>query len=114
MSEPTQIVGTDSVQNSSMAIVSLVFGILGLTLLPVIGSIVAVITGPIAKREIYESAGGLKGEGVATAGQVMGWIGIALSFFGICAGCCFLVWLPVGILSSVGQYGAIPSILFLM
>ena len=36
---------------STMAIISLVAGILGLSLLPLVGSIIAVITGPIAKRE---------------------------------------------------------------
>lgn len=95
-----------------MAIVSLVFGILGLTLFPVLGAIVAVITGPMAKREIYESGGQLSGEGLATAGQIMGWIGIALSFFGVCAGCCFLATLPLGILSSIFQYSLItPALL---
>lgn len=72
--------------NSSMAIVSLVAGILGLTFFPVIGSIVAVITAPMAKKEIRESGGALGGEGLAKAGQILGWIGIALSVLGLCIG----------------------------
>jgi hypothetical protein len=67
-----------------MAVLSLVAGILGLTMLPVIGSIVAVITGPMAKREIFDSGGTLGGEGLAQAGIVMGWIGISLAVLGIC------------------------------
>ncbi len=48
---------------STMAVVSLVAGILGLSLLPFIGSIVAVITGPIAKRDIAASGGAANGRG---------------------------------------------------
>ena len=74
--------------NSSMAIVSLIAGILGITLFPLLGSIVALITGYAARKEIQESAGALAGDGMATAGLVMGWIGIGLSFFGVCIACC--------------------------
>ncbi len=76
--------GAPSTPNSSMAIVSLVAGILGFTFFPVIGSIVAVITGPMAKREIAESAGTLGGDGLAQAGTILGWVGIGLSIIGIC------------------------------
>lgn len=70
--------------SSTTAIISLVSGILGLTLLPFVGSIVAVITGPMAKREIRESGGALGGEGIATAGIIIGWIGIILGILAIC------------------------------
>jgi len=70
--------------NSSMAIISLIAGILGLTFFPLLGSLVAVITGPMAKKEIRESMGALGGEGLATAGMVLGWIGIGLSVVGLC------------------------------
>jgi hypothetical protein len=63
---------TGSVPNSNMAVVSLVFGILGLTFLPTLGSIVALITGYLARKEIGQSAGALGGEGLATAGIVLG------------------------------------------
>lgn len=71
-------------QTNTMAVVSLVAGILGLSLLPVVGSIVAVITGPLAKREIAASGGGQSGEGLATAGAVLGWVGIGLTVIGLC------------------------------
>jgi hypothetical protein len=78
--------------NSSMALISLIAGILGLTFIPIIGSIVAVITGPMARKEIRESAGGLSGDGLATAGIILGWIGIGLTILGICGvGLVFLV-----------------------
>jgi hypothetical protein len=69
---------------STMALLSLIFGILGLTALPLIGSIAAVIMAPIAKREINESEGSLGGEGLAQAGLIMGWVGIGLSAIGLC------------------------------
>jgi len=80
--------------NSTMAIISLVAGILGLTLFPIIGSIIAVITGPMAKKEILASGGALTGEGLATAGLVMGWIGIGLTVLGLCVGG-VLVGIPI-------------------
>ncbi len=75
---------TYSPPSSSMAVVSLVAGILGLSLFPFIGSIVAVITGNMAKNEIRDSRGALGGEGLAKAGVILGWIGIILGVLGIC------------------------------
>jgi hypothetical protein len=79
--------------NSTMAIVSLVAGILGLTAFPVIASIVAVVTGHMAKGEIARSNGTLGGSGLATAGLIMGYIGLALLVLGLC-GFGFLFGLP--------------------
>lgn len=78
---------------SNTAIISLIMGILGLTLLPFIGSIVAVILGPMARREIQASGGSLSGEGLATAGTVLGVIGIALAVLAFC-GIAILVGIP--------------------
>ena len=75
-----------------MAIVSLIMGILGWTLLPTIGSIIAVITGHIAKGEIKNSGGTLEGNGMATTGLILGYLALAIS---ACA-CLFLfVILPL-------------------
>lgn len=78
------------VPQSTLAIVSLVAGILGLSLFPFLGSIVAVISGIMARREIQDSAGTLGGEGLATAGLVLGWIGIGLGVIGVCVFGAFL------------------------
>lgn len=78
---------------SSMATVSLIAGILGLTIFPFIGSIVAVITASMAKKEILASRGALSGEGLAKAGGILGWIGIALGVLGFCVAA-VLVILP--------------------
>lgn len=61
----------------AMAIASLVFGILGLTFF-IIGSIIALITGKKALKEIQADSLHYTGEDLAKAGVIMGWIGIAL------------------------------------
>lgn len=60
------------------ALGSLISGILGLTIFPIIASIVAIVLGHIGLSEIKKSAGRLKGEGMAIAGLVMGYLGIAM------------------------------------
>jgi Domain of unknown function (DUF4190) len=60
-------------RTNGLAISALVLGIL----LPV-GSILAVIFGHIARRQIRRSAGSQGGEGLAVAGLVLGWVGVAL------------------------------------
>jgi hypothetical protein len=64
--------------NNGFAIASLVLGILCLY---GIGSVLALIFGYKARREIDESRGRQKGRGMATAGVVLGWIGVALVAF---------------------------------
>lgn len=60
-------------KTSGMAIASLVLGILWIYWL---GSILALVFGYIAKREIRESREPIEGSGLATAGIVLGWVGI--------------------------------------
>ena len=74
----------NSLPNSSMAVVSLVAGILGLTFVPTVGSIVALITGAMAQKEIRASRGTLSGESLAKTGVILGWIGIAVTVIGLC------------------------------
>ena len=78
---------------SGLATASLIFGILGLTLLPTLGSIVAVILGYMAKSEIDSSAGQLEGSSLATVGLVLGYIGLGLALLGILA--VILGWLGI-------------------
>ncbi|RZZ88848.1 DUF4190 domain-containing protein [Pseudoxanthomonas winnipegensis] len=70
---------------SSLAVVSLVFGILGWSLLPTVGALVAVITGHMARAEIRRSQGALDGDGMAVAGLVLGWLHLVLLVLGIAA-----------------------------
>ncbi|HWR64954.1 MAG TPA: DUF4190 domain-containing protein [Bellilinea sp.] len=77
----------------SMAIVSLVPGILSLAvILPVIGSIGAVISGRIARREIAENPDQFNGDNLARAGVILGWIGIGLSALVLVVLCGFVLF----------------------
>jgi len=67
--------------SSNMAIASLVLGILGWTLAPGLASIGAIITGHMAKNEIRNSLGQLGGDGMATAGLIMGYASVVI---GVC------------------------------
>jgi len=71
-------------QTSTLAIVSLVAGILGWLILPLIGSLIAIVTGHMAKSRIRESMGQLTGDGLATAGLVLGYLQIMLIVVPIC------------------------------
>lgn len=72
-------------QTSTLAVISLVFGILAWILVPVIGAIVAIITGHMARSEIRRSGGAIEGDGMAVAGLVLGYVslllGLAVLFF---------------------------------
>jgi len=73
-------------QTSGMAIGSLIASILGLTLFPTLGSIIGVVLGYMARNQIRASGGTMGGEGLATAGIIIGWIGIGLTLIGLCLG----------------------------
>ena len=68
-------------QSSTLALVSLIAGILGWTLAPFIGCVVAVITGHMARKEIRLNPA-LEGNGFATAGLVLGWVGLTFWILG--------------------------------
>jgi hypothetical protein len=92
------------VPNSNLALISLIAGILGISFFPVVGSIIAVITGQMAKNEIRESAGTLGGEGLAQAGVILGWIGIALGVIGLCVfGVLFAIPFCAAILFGISE-----------
>jgi hypothetical protein len=118
MSHDPQPGGTSySLPNSTLAMVSLITGILGLTLMPFIGSIVAVITGPMAQKEINQSQGTLGGESLAKTGIILGWIGIGLGIIGICiAGFFIAIPLCLGLfaISSEGMNLILPTLFSLL
>ncbi|MBB4132600.1 MULTISPECIES: DUF4190 domain-containing protein [unclassified Xanthomonas] len=64
-------------QTSAMAVVSLVAGILGWTLIPFLGSVCAIITGHLARAEIRRNPQGLDGDGLAIGGLILGWLAVA-------------------------------------
>ena len=65
--------------SSNLAVFALIFGILSYIFLWFIGGIGAVILGHMARSEIRASGGRLGGEGMATAGLVLGYVNIAIS-----------------------------------
>jgi hypothetical protein len=68
-----------SAPTSTAAILSLVFGILGWVGLPVLGSIVAIVCGHMARAEIRNAGVALQGDGLAIAGLVLGWAQLAMT-----------------------------------
>ena len=82
--------------NSVWAIVSLIAGVLAWLGIFGLGGLAAVITGHIAKNEIKKSAGSLSGDGLATAGLVLGYLNLALALVGIC----FFVLIMVGAIGA--------------
>ena len=80
---PVRALGAD-VPTSGMAITSLILSIAGLTVVPVIGSVLALILGYMAQRDIRQRPTETSGEGLAKAGIVMGWIGVVLGVLVVC------------------------------
>jgi hypothetical protein len=65
-------------QTSSKAIASLALGVAGFILVPVVCSVLAIILGSQAKREI-EADPRLGGEGLARAGVILGWVSLVFT-----------------------------------
>jgi hypothetical protein len=66
---------------NSLAIVSLVAGCAQFVFCPIIGAITAIITGHIARAQIRRK--GEQGNGLAVAGLILGYIGIALTVLAV-------------------------------
>lgn len=92
-------------KNSDWAVISLIAGISGFTLLPVLGSVIALVAGYAAKSDIRRSMGRLVGEGMATWGLVLGWIGLGLLLIGICLG------LVIPLATGAALCGGLPELL---
>jgi len=75
-----------AVQTSGMAIASLVMGIVGWTVLPLLGSILAIVFGYAARNEIRRRPGELSGDGLAMTGLVLGWLMVGISVLALCLG----------------------------
>ncbi len=90
--------------SSTLAVISLVAGILGFTLFPFIASIVAIFTGYAARKQTRSVPPTASGDGLATAGIVMGWIQIGFTVISIC--CVFIYFVViVGWLGASGELG---------
>lgn len=66
-------------RTSTLAIVSLVSGILAWVCLPFVGALVAVICGHAARSEIRHALpASIEGDGMAVAGLLLGWLQLFL------------------------------------
>lgn len=87
---------------SALAVVSLIFGIATWCMLPVVGAIVAIVCGHLARGEIRRSPGVLEGDSLAVVGLVLGYVqlafGLILVLFAIAA---ILLGLSIGFGSSL-------------
>jgi hypothetical protein len=84
---------------SNLAIISLIAGILGFFLFPLIASIVAIITGNMARSETRANPPTASGDGLATAGIIMGWIQVGMAVVGICCAIIYFVFV-VGLVGA--------------
>jgi len=89
--------------SSTLAIVSLIAGILGFVMLPVIASAVALWAGYAARKETRSIPPTASGDGMATAGIIMGWIQIGLAAIGLCCFILYFGFFVAVIGSSMGQ-----------
>jgi hypothetical protein len=71
-----------SAPTSGLAIAALIFSIGGLTFLPLLGSIVGVILGYMARSDIRRRPEQVSGDGMALVSLILGWIGIGLAVLG--------------------------------
>jgi hypothetical protein len=85
-----------TVSTSGWAIFSLIAGILAWLGVFGLGGLAAVITGHIAKNEIKKSGGQIGGDGLATAGLVLGYLNLAIAL----VFACFFVLMFLGIFST--------------
>ena len=79
---PSPIAGTTTSTNG-YAVASLVMGILGWSMIPLLGSIGAIVFGHLARAQIRRQP--QQGDGLALAGLILGWVSIALWILGILA-----------------------------
>lgn len=94
---------TSSKPTSGMAIASLVLGISGLTIVPFIASVAAIIIGYMARNEIRQRPDEIGGDGLALAGIIMGWIAVGIAVLGLFLGGGFML---CGICGSMGSSGS--------
>lgn len=83
-------------QTSNLAVISLIAGILGWTFFPLLGSVVAIITGHVARRDIRNSHGAQDGDGLALIGLILGWATVICAVLAVLAFVVFfggLAWL---------------------
>ena len=103
-SQPSYLPPEAPLPTSGMAIASLVTGILGFTMAPLLGGVIAILTGYAARKDTRAVPPRASGDGLATAGIIMGYVQIGLAVIGVCCLLAYLVFF-LGILGSVFSSG---------
>lgn len=96
---------------STLALISLVMGILSYVYLPFIGAIVAVITGHFARKEIRQSNGRLLGESMASAGMVLGYVQLGVSVLIVCLVLALSALVLGGVVAMPLWCGPLPAVI---
>jgi hypothetical protein len=92
---------TAPVRTSTSAIVSLIFGLLSWVALPLVGAVVAIIAGHMARGEIRRSHVPLEGDGLAIAGLILGYVQLAMLLIGL-----LVVFLVFGGIAALAIFGS--------
>jgi len=84
MSEERVIIDTEPKRTSVWAVVSLISGIANFVGFGFFGAVIALICGYVAKNEIRDGNGLIEGERLASAGVILGWIGMGSTILVLC------------------------------
>src|SRR5215217_7403659 len=88
-------------QSSGSATASLVLGICGFVVCPLVCSVLAIVFANKAYREIDASGGRVGGRGLAQAGLILGWVGVGLCVVGLLF---FIALIVIGISAGTSTY----------
>ncbi len=103
---PPPVQAAPSPATNTLAVVSLIAGIVSWVLMPFVAGLVAIVCGHMARGEIKRSGGTQEGDGLAIAGLVLGWINVGLCVLTVAAIVLFFGGLAVllGVLGMSGQF----------
>lgn len=92
-------------QTSMTAIISLIAGLSMFIGIPVAGSVIAIVTGNMALKEIRNSNGMVVGESYARIGLGLGWFGVLLWGSGIiCVVCLLMSGTALGLAPAISSF----------
>lgn len=96
-----------------LAVTSLILSILGLLpVLPLVGSIVGIATGTMAREQICDQPDTYSGDKTARAGIILGWIGVGLAFLAVFGFLLYLSFVLPAINIRTGPSIILPSPFF--
>ena len=98
-----QNMGYPVLPTSTLATVSLIAGILSFVMLPLIGAVVAIWTGYEARKETRATPPRAGGDGMATAGIILGWINVGLMVVSICCAIAYFGFFATIVATSIQQ-----------